>query len=84
MDWFKNIKTIYGWGRQYYTNADVARFVVLNRITQEQYSNHWPSLSHNRSVCECGFRWYQLNYFLTFERALINLLYGIILSGGIS
>ncbi len=24
-------------GRQYYTNADVARFVVLNRITEEQY-----------------------------------------------
>ncbi|WP_082687894.1 XkdX family protein [Bacillus halotolerans] len=37
MDWFKNIQTIYGWGRQYYTNADVARFVVLNRITEEQY-----------------------------------------------
>lgn len=35
--WFRNIKTIYGWGRQYYTNADVARFVVLNRITEEQY-----------------------------------------------
>ncbi|OOE22051.1 XkdX family protein [Bacillus subtilis] len=37
MDWFTNIKTIYGWGRQYYTNADVARFVVLKRITEEQY-----------------------------------------------
>ncbi|MFT4446360.1 XkdX family protein [Bacillus subtilis] len=37
MDWFKNIQTIYGWGRQYYTNADVARFVILKRITEEQY-----------------------------------------------
>ncbi|PLV35352.1 XkdX family protein [Bacillus subtilis] len=37
MDWFANVKTIYGWGRQYYTNADVARFVELNRITEEQY-----------------------------------------------
>ncbi|MDL2028249.1 XkdX family protein [Bacillus subtilis] len=37
MDWFTNIQTIYGWGRQYYTNADVARFVELNRITEKQY-----------------------------------------------
>ncbi|MEH7103374.1 XkdX family protein [Bacillus velezensis] len=37
MDWFTNIKTIYGWGRNYYTNANVARFVELNRITEEQY-----------------------------------------------
>ncbi|MEW9197298.1 XkdX family protein [Bacillus velezensis] len=37
MDWFSNIKTIYGWGRNYYTNANVARFVELNRITEEQY-----------------------------------------------
>ncbi|MEC3651424.1 XkdX family protein [Bacillus subtilis] len=37
MNWFTNIQTIYGWGRQYYTNADVARFVVLKRITEDQY-----------------------------------------------
>ncbi|MCY8857457.1 XkdX family protein [Bacillus atrophaeus] len=37
MDWFTSVKTIYGWGRQYYSNADVARFVELGRITEEQY-----------------------------------------------
>lgn len=25
MDWFTSVKTIYGWGPQYYSNADVAR-----------------------------------------------------------
>ncbi|WFE15365.1 XkdX family protein [Bacillus atrophaeus] len=37
MDWFTSVKTIYGWGRQYYSNADVARFVELGRITEEEY-----------------------------------------------
>lgn len=37
MDWFTSVKTIYGWGPQYYSNADVALFVEWGRITEDQY-----------------------------------------------
>ncbi|MCR9038528.1 XkdX family protein [Bacillus sp. L381] len=60
MDWFSNIKTIYGWGRNYYTNANVARFVELNRITEEQYKQitglTYPATEQPISVDVGGIR----------------------------